>query len=134
MLLKPYPIWGSPDNPSLAKAPTANPPPQYVYGALDFQLLNTGTSDIPVPFNVSIRNANYSQILQACLPLCYQLLSLGVVCFCLSSNPCQSRQGPEPQFILGHSTLQLHILQAFSTHLRHPHARPPASAGQLRRA
>lgn len=39
VLLKPYAIWGSPDNPALAKAPTANPPPQYVYGALDFQIL-----------------------------------------------------------------------------------------------
>ena len=80
VLLKPYPIWGSPDNPSLAKAPTANPPPQYVYGALDFQLLNTGTSDIPVPFNISIRNANYSQILQACTCLSLQMFC-PVSCF-----------------------------------------------------
>ena len=67
MLIKPYPIWGSPANPKLAKekAPTANPPPAVVYGAIGYELLNTGTSDILPPYNLTIYNANYTSIEQA---------------------------------------------------------------------
>ena len=75
MLFKPYPIWGSPANPPLDRAPTANPPPQFVYGALNYELQNTGTDDIPAPYNLSIHNAGYSWVVQvgnmcsvACFP------------------------------------------------------------------
>lgn len=38
-------------------------------------LQNTGTSDIPVPFNVSIHNAKYSQTLQVRSPVLWTQIS-----------------------------------------------------------
>ena len=66
VVLRPYPIWGpaSTANPvaKQKKQPTANPVPEYVDAALAFDVVNTGTSDIPAGWNFTLTNKNYTAI------------------------------------------------------------------------
>ena len=66
VVFKPYPVWGplSSSNPEAKKLklPTANPPPEYVDAALAFDVVNRGTDDIPVGWNYTLVNQNYTKI------------------------------------------------------------------------